>query len=118
MTQRKRPAPPQDRPIPTHSSSHQSTDHRPQDGYAARRAASRRLIPLHCGCADPWPCQCTEPPLSDSGVDGWRDAAEHVLSEGRMPLVPMEVRRALYRRGGTDRELAIRLHRGCGGAVA
>ncbi|WP_231984655.1 hypothetical protein [Mycobacterium sp. 852014-52144_SCH5372336] len=51
-------------------------------------------------------------------IDGWRDAARHVLAAGRMPLVPLEVRRALYRRGGADRELAEILHAGCGGVIA
>ncbi|ORB16875.1 hypothetical protein BST37_05880 [Mycobacterium noviomagense] len=83
-----------------------------------RRAASWRLVPLDCGCRDPWPCRCTQPPLTDCQLDGWRDAAQHVLDEGYMPLVPLEVRRALWRREGTDRRLAELLHRGCGGAVA
>jgi hypothetical protein len=33
-------------------------------------------------------------------------------------LVPIEVRRALYRRGGDDQALAELLHELCGGAVA
>lgn len=77
------------------------------------------MVPLDCGCGpDPWLCRCTEPPLSDRVIDGWRDAAWHVLAVGQMPLVPLEVRRALYRRGGTDRELAETLHAGCGGVIA
>lgn len=84
-----------------------------------RRSAAQRMVPLECGCQpDPWLCRCTEPPLSDMAIDGWSDAARHVLAVGRMPLVPLEVRRALYRRGGADRELAQTLHAGCGGAIA
>lgn len=88
-----------------------------------RRAASRRMVPLDCGCptgphADPLSCLCTSPPLSEHALDSWRDAAEHVLAGGQMPVVPLEVRRALYRRGGRDRALAARLHRGCGGRAA
>jgi hypothetical protein len=79
-----------------------------------RRQAAARSVPLDCGCPDPWPCRCSDPPLTDAAVDGWRDAAEHVLAAGHMPLLPLEIRRALYRRGGLDRELAERLHRGCG----
>ena len=35
-----------------------------------------------------------------------------------MPATPIEVRRALWRRGGTDRILAVRLHEGCWGRLA
>jgi len=55
--------------------------------------------------------------LSDAALDGWRDAALHVLDIGRIPLLPLEVRRALYRRPA-DRALAVRLHAACGGVVA
>jgi hypothetical protein len=82
-----------------------------------RRAAYGRMVPLDCGCRDPWPCRCTEPPLSEQALDGWRAAARHVLASGQTPLVPLEVRRALWRRPA-DRELAELLHQGCGGAVA
>jgi hypothetical protein len=84
----------------------------------ARRQASYRLAPLDCGCRDPWPCRCTEPPVSEDALESWRDAAEHLLATVGMPVVPIEVRRAWYRRGGRDRALAERLHRGCGGRVA
>jgi len=40
-------------------------------------------------------------------LDGWRDAAEFLLSLGYPPMVPLPVARALWRRG--DRELALRL---------
>lgn len=82
-----------------------------------RRATSRRMVPLDCGCVDPWPCSCSQPPLSDYALDSWRVTAEHLLATAGTPLVPLEVRRALYRRGGHDRALAERLHRGCGGAL-
>jgi hypothetical protein len=82
-----------------------------------RRQASYRLVPLDCGCRDPLGCRCTVPPMSEPALDGWRDAAEYLLCAVGMPVVPLEVRRALYRRGGRDRALAERLHRGCGGAV-
>ena len=82
-----------------------------------RLEASRRVVPLDCGCPDPWPCRCTEPPLTDVALDAWRDAAKHVLATGRTPLVPIEVRCALWRRPA-DRALAELLHELCGGAVA
>lgn len=83
-----------------------------------RRHASRRLPSLDCGCSDPWPCQCNEPELSERAIDGWRDAALHVLRTGHMPLLPLEARRALWRRGGADRVLAELLHDACGGEAA
>lgn len=83
-----------------------------------RRDAARRLVPLDCGCPDPWPCRCTEPPLSERALDGWRDAAMTLLRAELIPLVPLEVRRALWRRGGADRVLAELLHDACGGEAA
>jgi hypothetical protein len=56
--------------------------------------------------------------LSDQALDGWRDAALRLLFDGLIPLLPIEVRRALYRRGGPDRVLAEQLHEACGGMVA
>ncbi|WP_460356685.1 hypothetical protein, partial [Mycobacterium sp. ZZG] len=73
---------------------------------ARRHAAADRCVPLDCGCRDPWPCRCADPPLSDQALDGWRDAALRLLFDGLIPLLPIEVRRALYRRGGPDRVLA------------
>lgn len=90
----------------------------PHRSWDRRRDAAHRRVPLNCGCRDSWPCRCTDPPLSEHALDGWRDAANHVLASGRMPVVPLDVRRALYRRGGTDRELAETLHAGCEGAIA
>jgi hypothetical protein len=82
-----------------------------------RREAAWRSVPLDCGCRDPLPCSCTEPALTEHALDAWRDAAEHVLASGRIPLVPLEVRRALARRPA-DRRLAELLHRACGQVVA
>lgn len=87
-----------------------------------RRAASKRMVALDCGCptgphSDPLTCRCTFPPLTENQLDGWRDAAKHVLAIGETPVVPIEIRRALWRRPA-DRELAELLHDACGGAVA
>lgn len=84
-----------------------------------RRAASQRMVPLDCGCstgphADPLACVCTSRPLTDNQLDGWRDATRHILAQGQMPVVPIEVRRALWCRPA-DRVLAELLHKGCGG---
>jgi hypothetical protein len=84
-----------------------------------RRDAAARSVPLPCGCRDPWPCRrCTQPPLTEQALDGWRDAALYVLANGQTPLVPLEVRLALWRRQGADRLLAKRLHQACGGVVS
>lgn len=81
-----------------------------------RRAAAARCVPLDCGCGpDPWLCRCTEPPLSHVVVDGWRASALHILAAGLMPRLPVEVLRALYRRGGRDQLLAELLHDAIGG---
>jgi hypothetical protein len=79
-----------------------------------RREASWRIVPLDCGCRDPWRCRCTSAALSAAALDGWRDAAQHILANGWIPLLPLEVRRALLRRQGADRLLAKRLHQACG----
>jgi hypothetical protein len=63
-------------------------------------------------------CHCTQPPLTDRAVDGWRDAARHVLGTGQTPILPIEVLRCLYRRGGADRQLAELLHQAAGGEAA
>lgn len=87
-------------------------------GWKRRRRAVRRLVPLNCGCPDPWPCRCTDPPLSDKMIDAGRDAALHFLAAGRVPLLKIEVLQGLYRRGGEDRELAELLHTLTDGALA
>jgi hypothetical protein len=100
--------------------------HAPQDTLSQmkrRQAAAARLVPLDCGCptgrhSDPLSCLCTFPPLTDDQLDGWKAAALHVLSTSRIPVLPIEVRRALWRRGGRDRVLAERLHEACGGGAA
>lgn len=87
-------------------------------GLVRRRRASDRSVPLDCGCRDPWPCRCTVPPLSDRMIDAGRDAARFILEAGYVPLLELEVLRALYRRGGADRALAVEVHHLTGGAVA
>jgi hypothetical protein len=59
-----------------------------------------------------------DPPLTSHQLDSWAIVARHVLDAGYMPLVPLDVRRSLWRRGGTDRRLAELLQRGCGGGAA
>jgi hypothetical protein len=80
---------------------------------ARRRHAAADCRPLACGHRDPLTClarRCHEKGpravLSDHQLDGWRDTALGLLRVGCMPLVPLEARRALWRRGGADRVLA------------
>ena len=73
------------------------------------------MPPLDCGCADPWPCRCGRPPLSERKVDAGADAARHILGVGCVPLLRLDVLRALYRRGGDDRRLAEELYELAGG---
>lgn len=103
------------------SSESTAADTPQHSGLAAwkrRHEAARRVAPLDCGCPDPWPCRCTEPPLSENSLDAWRDAAIRILFNGQVPLLPLEVRQALWRRGGPDRVLAEQLHAACDGEVA
>lgn len=87
-------------------------------GLHRRRGASPRLVSLDCGCRDPWPCRCSDPPLSDRMVAAGRAAALHILDAGEIPLLEIEILQALYRRGGADRRLAQQLHQLTGGVIA
>jgi hypothetical protein len=83
-----------------------------------RRQAAADSRPLRCGCRDPWPCRCTQRPLSARRIDAGRDAARHILATtGNVPLLEFEILRALYRRGGADRALAEQLHAATGGQI-
>jgi hypothetical protein len=88
----------------------------PEQLYA-RRASAQRMAPLDCGCRDPLACRCTQPALSDQMIDAGAKAARHILEIGQIPLLEIEILRALYRRGGDDRALAEHLHPLTGGAV-
>jgi HK97 family phage major capsid protein len=59
-------------------------------GLHRRRNAAWRMVPLDCACRDPWPCRCTEPPLTENMIDAGRNAALHVLSTGHVPLLDLE----------------------------
>lgn len=77
-----------------------------------RRTAACRVPVLRCGCTDPWLCRCGgEPALTEHRVDAHRAAAVHLLDAGLLPLVPIDALRALWRRGGRERELAVHLGR-------
>lgn len=86
--------------------------------WRRRRAASRRLEPLHCGCADPWPCRCSQPPPSRQWIDGYRDAALHLRRLGLLPAPLIPEMQVLWRRGGADRRLAQELYGLVGGVAS
>jgi hypothetical protein len=69
-----------------------------------RRAASRRVPPLSCGCADPWPCRCAEPPLA-----AYPAAAMYLLSLGLTPSPDRDGLRAMWRAGAESRRAAGRI---------
>jgi hypothetical protein len=69
-----------------------------------RRCASRRVPPLACGCADPWPCRCTAAPLA-----AYPAAAMYLLSLGLTPAPDRDSLRTMYRRGGCHRQAAERI---------
>jgi hypothetical protein len=57
--------------------------------------------------------------LSEQRIDAGRDAALHVLANTDcIPLLEIEVLHALWRRGGTDREIAGLLYQLTDGEVA
>ena len=68
----------------------------------------RRSPRLDCGCRDL--CHCTPPALSDHQITAWADCARYVIdTAGVVPVLPVEVLRALWKRGGDDRALAEKL---------
>jgi len=57
--------------------------------------------------------------LSDNQITAWADCARFILdTAGVTPVLPVEVLRALYRRGGDDRALAEKIHAATGGVIA
>ena len=75
-----------------------------------RRAASWRSPALACGCSDPASARHDRhhpAPLTANGLDGYIDAAKHIIATtGLTPVVPPEVLRRMWARGGADRTLA------------
>uniref|UniRef100_A0A5Q5BKW4 Uncharacterized protein n=2 Tax=unclassified Mycobacterium TaxID=2642494 RepID=A0A5Q5BKW4_MYCSS len=80
-------------------------------GLRRRRAATYRLPVLACGCADPWTCRhhTKHGSVTDQFVDGYRDAAEHLLASGLTPPPNLPAMRAMWKRGGHDQRLAVRI---------
>jgi hypothetical protein len=75
-----------------------------------RRAASRRIEPLACcACVDPWMCRCHDGPASDQQLDGYAEAAEHLLTHNLLPAPNVAAVRRMWRRGGQAQRLAVRI---------
>ncbi|OWL92844.1 hypothetical protein B7435_33390 [Mycolicibacterium peregrinum] len=80
-------------------------------GLRRRRAATYRL-PVHdCGHADPWTCKCHDDSdtTTDQYIDGYRDAAQHLLAQGLTPAPNLPAMRGMWKRGGDDQRLAMRI---------
>lgn len=80
-------------------------------GLRRRRAATADLRQLHCGCRDPWTCRHydAEPEITEQFINGYRDAAKHLLAAGLTPAPNVRVMRAMWARGGDDQRLAMRV---------
>ena len=75
-----------------------------------RHEAALRVAPMNCGCSDPWTCRCDVPPLSEHQIHGYADAARYILdTTGCTPMLPADVLRRLWQRGGDDRVLAEKI---------
>ena len=70
-----------------------------------RRRAAYRCEPDTSGCRDPWRPWRPEH-LSESYVDGYRDAARHLLAQGLLPAPNAPAMRVLWGRRGADQRLA------------
>ncbi|MFI9505620.1 hypothetical protein [Nocardia sp. NPDC052566] len=68
---------------------------------------------------DPWviDLHCDDFRLTGKQLEAWGHAANHIGMDGNTPILPLEVLRALHRRGGADRILAERVYR-AGGVAA
>jgi hypothetical protein len=93
------------------------------DQLRRRRDAATASRPLRCGHRDPLTClarRCHEKgpraDLSGHQLDGWGAAAAHLLELGHTPILSTDTLRALWRRGGTDRQLAQHLYNTRGAA--
>lgn len=80
-------------------------------GIRRRRAATYRLPVLNCGHADPWTCKCHDntDEATDQYIDGYRDAAQHLLAQGLTPAPNLPAMRGMWKRGGDDQRLAVRI---------
>lgn len=76
------------------------------DALRRRRATSRRLAPLRCGCADPWTCRCRPSEPSELEIDAYAATLAHLDAIGLTAAPQVSELRALWRRGGQQRRVA------------
>ncbi|MGB0972040.1 MAG: hypothetical protein ACPGVG_13925 [Mycobacterium sp.] len=69
-----------------------------------RRAATYRLPALDCGHVDPLACRNGPDP-----INGYPEAAEHLLTLGLCPAPNLPALRAMWKRGGTNLRNASRI---------
>lgn len=74
---------------------------------AARRLARRPDI-VGCTCTDPWSHHCVEHPTGRE-VDAATAAAEWLDEHGMNAIVPVDVARRIWRKGGRHRDLAVQI---------
>ena len=91
-------------------------------GWRRRHQAAQRMVPLACGCRDPLFCRCRpplsdRPPIAEKMVDAGADAARHLLATGCVPILTLDVLRAMHKRGGDVWALAEQLHAATGGEI-
>ena len=76
-----------------------------------RRLASYRYPPMACSpCRDPHGCRCHSPDeITERYVDGYQAAAQHLMAHGMVPAPNVDAMRVMWRLGGDDQRLAVRL---------
>ncbi len=79
-------------------------------GYRRSVLLWGRRFRLDCRCTDTCRCSFKANP-SPKRVDAYAEAAEHLESVGLAPAALLPECRALWNRGGADRELASRMVR-------
>ena len=74
-----------------------------------RRRAADRSVPLMCGCRDPWTHKCQDREPSERQVDAYKAAIGTIRAAGLTPAAFLPELRMLWRRGGADQRLAVRV---------
>jgi hypothetical protein len=76
--------------------------------------ASRRRLIAAARCEphewSSYPDPLCDPPKPELTVDSYARAAQHLIDRGLCPHLDTRALRTLWRRGGADRVLAMRLH--------
>jgi len=78
------------------------------EGLRHRRIATQRIPELACGHVDPWTPACRNE-STDRCIDGYRDAAQHLLAHGLTPAPNIAAMRDMWKRGGADQLLAVQI---------